>query len=189
MNNQGVFLRLFANPKVCLDGNILHELMHTIGFVHEQNREDRDNFVRVMLENVMNSKKKDFDKTAFPYEIYTPYDYDSITHYGNYDFSKDPTSLKTIEPIEEKQHIGQREKLSRFDVIKINKYYACGEKLAGCKDKLTAKECMKKGLGLNIEKKIMYPNMAGCKDEKWSEENCPKTCGDCYRLFEKQERK
>ena len=28
---------------------LVHELLHTLGFVHEQNRPDRDNFVSVNL--------------------------------------------------------------------------------------------------------------------------------------------
>ena len=33
-------------------GTALHELMHALGFVHEQNRYDRDSFVRVVFGNI-----------------------------------------------------------------------------------------------------------------------------------------
>lgn len=38
-------------------GTPCHEIMHALGFLHEQNREDRDNFVRILTQNI---KKGDF---------------------------------------------------------------------------------------------------------------------------------
>lgn len=38
----------------CIDyATIIHELMHVIGFIHEHQRDDRDQFVRIVWRNVI----------------------------------------------------------------------------------------------------------------------------------------
>ena len=38
--------------EACLVGNMMHELMHTIGIYHEQSRNDRDDYVTINNDNV-----------------------------------------------------------------------------------------------------------------------------------------
>ena len=40
---------------------IQHEMMHAIGFYHEHNRPDRDNFITVVEANVQEGKQNNFD--------------------------------------------------------------------------------------------------------------------------------
>ena len=56
---------------------IIHEIMHTLGFIHEHQREDRDLFVK--LSKTINRDDSDFKKLdSF---AFGPYDPESIMHY------------------------------------------------------------------------------------------------------------
>jgi len=74
----------------------VHELLHTLGFWHEQNRPDRDSFVRIAFENLIERYADMFEKYNGK-TFSTPYDYNSIMHYEDTAFSKN--GLKTIIPI------------------------------------------------------------------------------------------
>ena len=40
----------------------VHELLHTLGFVHEHTRPDRDDFISVNMDNIEPGKEKNFEK-------------------------------------------------------------------------------------------------------------------------------
>uniref|UniRef100_A0A8C3RQM5 Metalloendopeptidase n=1 Tax=Chelydra serpentina TaxID=8475 RepID=A0A8C3RQM5_CHESE len=105
-------------------GAIQHEMNHALGFLHEQSRSDRDNYVKIMWEYVIAGEQGNFGKVNSN-NLGLPYDYSSVMHYGANDFSN--TSGKaTIVPIPDPSvPIGQREGLSNLDVAKINKLYNC----------------------------------------------------------------
>ncbi|OWA55477.1 putative Zinc metalloproteinase nas-38 [Hypsibius exemplaris] len=115
---------------VCLRtlGLIEHELMHAIGFYHEQSRRDRNTFVDINYSNIKEGDKDQFaifpDSTTFDLE----YDFKSVMHYGEYDFAIDP-NVWTIRPKEKykKTYIGQRNGLSQIDIQKIIIMYNCTE--------------------------------------------------------------
>ncbi|KAJ6667186.1 hypothetical protein lerEdw1_017164 [Lerista edwardsae] len=105
-------------------GAIQHEISHALGFIHEQARSDRDDYVKINWQYVAAEEHGNFKKVTSD-NLDLPYDYASVMHYGAYDFSN--TSGKaTIVPIPNASiPIGQRIGLSNLDVKKINKLYSC----------------------------------------------------------------
>merc|ERR1719262_1005638 len=74
------------NPKVKY-GTALHEILHTLGFPHEQGRFDREDYITVQWQNIKDKWKYAFARTQMR-EQYSPYDWASIMHYGAKAFSK-----------------------------------------------------------------------------------------------------
>jgi len=62
---------------------IVHELGHVLGFHHEHQRWDRDDYIRVHYENIKPGRSSDYDMIPRTNWIVssTPYDYRSIMHY------------------------------------------------------------------------------------------------------------
>ena len=116
-------------------GVVVHELGHVVGFWHEHTRPDRDLYITVKYENIMEGQQYNFEKLK-PDAIDSlgePYDYGSIMHYSANTFSKNGY-LPTIETSKDKltskpRNIGQRVGLSEGDIRQTNKLYKC--KLCG----------------------------------------------------------
>lgn len=70
-------------------GTVIHELMHAAGFLHEQNREERDNFVTIMYGNIRKGYEANFHKAAAGSTsgFGVGYDYGSVMHYSESAFS------------------------------------------------------------------------------------------------------
>ncbi|XP_068449913.1 hatching enzyme 1.2-like [Clinocottus analis] len=112
-------------------GIIQHELIHALGFWHEQNRNDRDAFVKIRFENIQEGREGNFALRETN-NLDVPYDYGSVMHYGPKAFSNN--SLDTIVPLDSSAQIGQRDGMSENDILKINKLYVCTDYLHANKD-------------------------------------------------------
>ncbi|WP_269570091.1 M12 family metallopeptidase [Legionella tunisiensis] len=72
----------------CTAMNTVHEIGHALGLWHEQSRADREEFIRILWENIEEDHKFNFDQHLTDGEDFGSYDYQSIMHYGAYAFSK-----------------------------------------------------------------------------------------------------
>ena len=105
---------------------VIHELLHSAGIWHEQSRSDRDRYIKVLFENVLNGQKHNFNKhSSTGYKI-TPYDRNSIMHYSGYAFAKKDasgSSLPTIVDARTNNPLAGSSGLSPMDIDGINALY------------------------------------------------------------------
>ncbi|XP_051796961.1 hatching enzyme 1.2-like isoform X2 [Acanthochromis polyacanthus] len=102
---------------------VQHELLHALGFNHEQTRSDRDNYIWVYWENIIDDMKYNFN-IINTLNQGTPYDYNSVMQYEKYAFSKN--NLPTMMPIPNSNvPFGQATQMSQNDIIRLNRLYNC----------------------------------------------------------------
>ncbi|CAG2116805.1 unnamed protein product, partial [Medioppia subpectinata] len=106
---------------------VVHELMHSVGFIHEQSRPDRDAHVTIMWDNIKDAAKRNFRKHTTDYlaDHGFPYDLMSVMHYRQYAFSKNKkATIVAKRPVPYLRCRGH-ECPSDLDVRKINYLYKC----------------------------------------------------------------
>nr|AQM58334.1 venom astacin-like protein 3 [Pristhesancus plagipennis] len=112
-------------------GKIQHELLHTLGLLHEQARPDRDRWVQINWDNIIEGKKYNFEKASE--KEYTTfgldYNFESVMHYSPYSFSinkKVPTIIPKVKV--DINLIGQRKAATPMDLKKLRLMYGCKSK-------------------------------------------------------------
>lgn len=107
-------------------GTIVHEIGHSVGWVHEQTRPDRDEHVDIKWSVISPLYRPQYDKysSAYVNTYGIPYDHSSIMHYPSYgELSSRDSSKQAV--------MGQRERLSFYDAKLANVMYKCAER-RGC---------------------------------------------------------
>ncbi|XP_027574139.1 meprin A subunit alpha isoform X2 [Pipra filicauda] len=105
-----------------------HEILHALGFYHEQSRMDRDDYVKIWWDEIIQGREHNFAKYDDSYitDLNTPYDYESLMHYAPFSFNKNasvPTITAKIPAFDD--IIGQRLDFSAIDLERLNRMYNC----------------------------------------------------------------
>jgi len=114
-----------GNPGCVFKGIVAHEMIHAIGFFHEQSRTDRDDYVTINWSNIQSGTESNFDKYSSGQvsDQGVSYDYGSLMHYGAHDFAINPNVPTIIVP--NGVSIGQRNGVSAKDAQKLRNMYSC----------------------------------------------------------------
>ncbi|XP_053179338.1 hatching enzyme 1.2-like [Scomber japonicus] len=102
---------------------VQHEVLHALGFHHEQVRSDRDRYIRILTQNIQSGMQHNFNKVQTN-NLGTPYDFDSVMHYSKYAFSRNgqPTIVARSNP---NLNFGGAKTLSPNDIARVNRLYKC----------------------------------------------------------------
>ncbi len=119
--------QLIRLPDGCGTGAIIHEMGHSVGFWHEQERLDRNQFVTVLFENIDKSFASNYDQVFASGKDAGPYNFNSIMHYGAFDFSSDGI-LPAMETVPAGIPVGQRAGLSAGDLDTVQRMYGAAPK-------------------------------------------------------------
>jgi astacin len=112
----------------CIDyATIIHELMHVIGFIHEHQRDDRDGFVKIVWDNVIEGANADFDKLSSVglSDYGESYDYFSIMHYESTEGSRNGKNTIEAKMSSYTPLMGKSTDFTRGDLNRVNKAYKC----------------------------------------------------------------
>lgn len=110
-------------------GDLLYTLGLAIGLCTEQNRPDRNQYVCILADNIEDGQEGNFAICKAGYQG-VGYDYASIMHLRTTAYSDDEEF--TIEVVNKDEYVaqgspklGNREGLSRGDILKANRFYNC----------------------------------------------------------------
>lgn len=123
MEGGGQILNLQV-PQCIRDGTIRHELLHAVGFEHQQSSSNRDEFLKINWDNIADEKKHNFVKysTSRLDNFGIDYDYSSVMHYSGTAFTKN--GQPTMEPLKKDVKLIRKHVFSEGDLQKLENMYS-----------------------------------------------------------------
>lgn len=103
----------------------LHELGHALGYYHEQSRPDRDDYVQIVADNLVDGAESEFEKLTSDRvdSLGVGYDYNSIMHYDGTLYSRNGSP--TIIALDPDIPVGKARVLSSLDIEQTKRLYNC----------------------------------------------------------------
>ncbi|CAH8480405.1 unnamed protein product [Schistosoma turkestanicum] len=200
VRNRNQVLRL--GPTCRTVGQILHELLHSLGVMHEIMRPDRDQYVILHEENIDKSYLPEFKKVKEHQSILADrkFDFQSISLYDPFTFTSNgnPVWEPVIDLDNEPLFSISEKYLSFEDTVGLNRLYQCDKTCSNqsvpCKSgEFRNKHCV----CTNVSKyafdrckddvnEMKYCSDAVSKNKCYDEAKyaipfCRKTCGRCFR--------
>lgn len=80
---------------VCDTRSVIHEIGHAVGFWHEHTRRDRNQYVKVLKENVISGLESNLAVQSTNVMRIGPYDFLSVMHYRPYELSRNGQPVLT----------------------------------------------------------------------------------------------
>ncbi|WP_124981286.1 M12 family metallopeptidase [Nonlabens xiamenensis] len=145
--NEGDYVRIISNGATCNCGSaylgvvnfngfigtielgsnssasvITHEIGHTLGYTHEQNRADRDNYITILPQNILSNALGQYEVSSGSIPLTSTLDYESIMMYTSNTFGNGngPTMVRNDngQPV-----AGSQGELTALDVAGTNVAY------------------------------------------------------------------
>lgn len=115
MRNTGRQL-MNLNPSICVHGKIVHELLHSLGFLHMHTANERDDYLEVKWDNIKKSAALNFHQFKSHVSMFgTKFDYDSILHYSEKAFAIDK-SKPTLVPLHKDMAKNMGQRIGNFSI-------------------------------------------------------------------------
>ena len=105
----------------------MHEMLHIVGFQHEQSRSDRDDYVDVIFDNIVQQGSYHLNFNRHDTKNLVVYDYNSVMHYPRLSWGKKPYLQTIIPKVFPHSRLGQRSRLSPHDIEEIRGLYQCSQ--------------------------------------------------------------
>ncbi|CAF1249392.1 unnamed protein product [Adineta ricciae] len=116
-----------AKPGCVYENIAMHELLHAVGFAHEQTRPDRDSYVTINYNNIQSGTESNFQRylTSDVNTFSKAYDATSIMHYKWNAFSKNGQPTITSKTGLANSVLGSSNVMTKLDIEKVKAYYGC----------------------------------------------------------------